>query len=175
MHCRGAKQQACHTLFRIPSEKTTVLFLSVLYVEKLDTFLFWTRFMARKRKKKVENHYNCPVCNTAFKWLENIGTVIVLVQSCFSSASNWLNQFERKKPIMANKNIISVILKALRAWLSVNSILAVAWVAQLSVWLQLRLWSQGPGIQPLVGFPTQQGGCLSLSFCLPLMHSLINK
>jgi len=46
-----------------------------------------------------------------------------------------------------------------------------AWVAQLSsVCLQLRSWSQSPGIEPCIGLPAQQGVCLSLSLSLSLTH-----
>ena len=43
------------------------------------------------------------------------------------------------------------------------------WMAQwLSICLQLRSWSQGPGIKPHVGPPAQWGACFSHSLCLPV-------
>lgn len=38
-------------------------------------------------------------------------------------------------------------------------------VNRLSVYLQLRSWSQGPGIDPHIQLPDQQGNCFSLSLC----------
>ena len=37
------------------------------------------------------------------------------------------------------------------------------WLNQLSICLQLRLQSQGPGIKPHMGLPAQQGVCFPLS------------
>ena len=55
-------------------------------------------------------------------------------------------------------------------------------VAQwLSICLQLRSWSQGPGIMAHARLPAQQGVCVSLSFCpfhllmLSLTHTLSLK
>ena len=42
------------------------------------------------------------------------------------------------------------------------------WLSQLSIWLQLRSWSQGPGIKPCIGLCAQQGVCLRVSLPLPL-------
>ena len=56
-----------------------------------------------------------------------------------------------------------------------------AWVAQrLSVCLQLRAWSHGPGIEPHIRLPARRGACFSLShspcLCsLSLCLSLSNK
>lgn len=37
------------------------------------------------------------------------------------------------------------------------------WLGQLGVFLWLRTWSQGPGIQPHIRLPAQQRACFSLS------------
>ena len=67
---------------------------------------------------------------------------------------------------------------------AINSSLAGApgWLNWLSIYLQLRSWSQGPGIRPHIRLPAQEGVCFSSSLCpLPsapaLRHSLsqINK
>lgn len=46
---------------------------------------------------------------------------------------------------------------------------ALGWLSRLSISLQLRLWSPGPGIKPHIGLPAQQGACFSLSLPLPLL------
>ena len=45
---------------------------------------------------------------------------------------------------------------------------APGWLSQLSICLQLRSLSQGPGIEPCLRLPAQRAVCFSLSLCLPL-------
>ena len=58
---------------------------------------------------------------------------------------------------------------------------APGWLSWLSVCLQLRSWSWGPGIKFHIRLPAQQGVCFSStsptiwSFFLSLAHSLSNK
>ena len=57
---------------------------------------------------------------------------------------------------------------------------APGWLSWLSIFLQLRSWSRGPGIEPHVGLPAEEGAGLSspsLGLSPPLVPSLfqINK
>ena len=43
--------------------------------------------------------------------------------------------------------------------LKILSLRAPGWLSGLSLYLQLRSWSQGPGIKPHIGLSVQQGAC----------------
>ena len=52
------------------------------------------------------------------------------------------------------------------------------WLSRLGIFLRLKSWSQGPGIEPCIRLAAQRGICYSLSLCLPLLLlvlSLSNK
>lgn len=45
-----------------------------------------------------------------------------------------------------------------------HSMLAPGWLRGLSFCLWLRLWSQGPGTEPHIGLPAEQGSAASVIF-----------
>ena len=75
---------------------------------------------------------------------------------------------------LASRNHLEALGQTLEfAWLKII-IRVPGWLSQLNICLQLRSWSRGPGIEPCIGIPAQEGVCFYLSLCLSpqLVHTL---
>ena len=98
------------------------------------------------------------------------------------SQINYLNLKKKKKKIWvlcAYKGLCaftfthSYIKQIYIEWFQHKRYYTGTWVAQsIKHLLQLRSWSQVPGIRPCIGLPTQRGICLSLLLCLCPSSSL---
>ena len=74
-----------------------------------------------------------------------------------------------KHQILYNSQIFWLFLRSRRSG-------APGWPSQLSVCLQLRPWSQGPGIKPASpSTPPHRAGSLSLSLPLPEINKILKK
>ena len=92
------------------------------------------------------------------------------------SQINYLNLKKKKKKYeyfvhikdcVLSHSLIHTLNKYILNDFNVKDIIrAPGWLSRLSICLQLRSWSQVPGIKPCIGLPTQWGVCFSLLLCL---------
>ena len=83
----------------------------------------------------------------------DVGSNYATSPSLFASASSWHIRLDFKLSSFIQEITTSG---------------APGWLSHLGVCLQLRSWSQGPGNEPLIGFPAQWRVCFSLC---PSPHS----
>ena len=104
--------------------------------------------------------------NNHLSWQREVNTFII------SSLTGWKNKSSYNTHKLIQKYMVSVLKNT---WMfSKKNWYWDAWVAQwLSICLQLRVWSQGPGIESHIMLPAWS--LLPLPMSLPLFVSFMNK
>jgi len=95
------------------------------------------------------------------QWVTGLLQITDPISQIPNLTSTWIK--EEWSTFINGINLFQQIGKKKVGYLCQTDLCLGAWVAQsLRVCLQLRSWSQGPGIKPHIGLPAQRGVCLSL-------------